>query len=253
MRVFLENIDKDLMKKYMQEVMMVMDKPTVKYINNMYKDILIQSDVDKEAKILLQYLFAAIYNEDISYNIFHITEEGSEIIFDGKWNDTEGINFVYLEKIKELWSLYSKNGLRIKDKRLRELYNIRVYYNVKNKISYKDINNIYDEVNRILDSKDIEFINLLMNRDASRSDTVTWACEEFLNMNETDPKMFSSDRVIIYSALLNYDSINDPLLLSKIVELSNIENKIFLSGNWKIYSSIFRKILDKFDKRLLHY
>ena len=233
---------------------MVMDKPTVKYINNMYKDILIQSDVDKEAKALLQYLFAAIYNEDISYNIFHVTEKNIngelEITFDGKWNATEGIDFVYLEKIKELWSLYSKNGLRIKDKRLRELYNIRVYYNVKNKVSYKDINNIHDEVNRILDNEDIKFINLLMNKNASNSDTVTWACEEFLNMNETDPKMFSSDRVIIYSALLNYDSINDSTLLSKIVELSNIENKAFLSDNWKYYVSLFRKLLDKLDKRL---
>lgn len=242
---FLKNIDKSSIEKYINEVMLSLDNDTFKRIHNIYPDILSDNSYDPDILLLLRYIFIGIYNEDIPYSIFNTRYSGSNIILDGTWDDlAEGTfaKYKYLETLKELWALYGVYGYRLKQKKLRELYNIRVYHGVENKFSYKDISNITNEFERILNSEELSFL-----RSISSTPVL-----ELLNINEIEALMLSTNRVILYSAFLNFDEVSSTLL-SKILELSELSNTIITADNWEKYSTMFRNILKKLDIQLVHY
>lgn len=245
---FIESIDKLSLERYMKSVTMAMNKDAFIRINKIYPDLLSSRDIDPDAILLVKYIFMGIFNEDISYNVFNTITPGSESdVSDGLWDDLyseTSAKYKYTELLNDLWKEYGKYGYRLKEKKLRELYNIRVYHGIKNKVSYRDAANITSEIDRILTSSEKSFLNLITSDISS----------ELLNINETEAKMLSTERVVLYSALINFDTINQDLL-NKILNISGTSNisSVLTSSTWRSYSKMFKEILNKLDIQLIHY
>lgn len=104
----------------------------------------------------------------------------------------------------DLISSYESGVKKFKTKKLIELYNIKVFYRNPNCISYKNKANIEEEVTKILNSYPSlkSQIDVLLEVETSEYKY----SEEFLNINNTLPKMITTERISEYSSWLNSDN-----------------------------------------------
>lgn len=245
---FIEKLNKDSFKLYMSDIMMSFNKSELTDLTTIYNKCfpLIGSTLVSEMIDYFQLLFFAVYNEDLpcsylvdSQNIYPVLEDGN-------------INFqrmTYIKnKLKDLWETYSYELTIDKPKKLLELYNIRVYYGNSYSISYSDMQNIKDEVRRILNDDEIRFINnMIGSNDTTITDNTV---KEIININNTFPNMLTSDRIVLYSALLNFKKVSSNTF-NLIKNASGVQ--FIIHENWKEYYTLFNEILRKLDVVLLHF
>lgn len=133
-------------------------------------------------------------------------------------------------------------------------YLYRVFYGFKNKYysSYENMDNIDIEISRILtdvDSDSSEFANFLKDE---ISNSMSYA-SEFLYINDDLPAMLTTDRIFIYSALLNY-SYSEIMSTTKFKNyLISLLNGGNIPSNWDNIRVIFGEFLKELSKRTINY
>lgn len=152
---------------------------------------------------------------------------------------------------------FNKGSISPIRKSLYKSYNIKVFYGKEdvNIISYSSVSNINSEILKILDDVDSDnsLSNFLSNLLNKFGETINYS-EEFLNVNNTLPKMFTTQRIFVYSALLNY-SYSEIQKTSIYKEyLGNlINNPAKIPENWDKIRYIFKEFLDQLLKRTINY
>lgn len=139
---------------------------------------------------------------------------------------------------------YNNGVLNQKTIFLNSDYNIKVFIGKEGKISYRDADNLNNEVSEIL--KLYKFINddgdiiFLKSKNAS----------EYLTINGEPANMFSED-IEFYSSLLNYtkNEIENSKGLKTILGDIYSNNK----ENWDKYHEYFQKFLEDLKKRTINY
>lgn len=134
-------------------------------------------------------------------------------------------------------------------------YNIKVFSGViKNPykehfISYKDNNNLNDEVERIFNFVDGE--KILQNFLESINDKGN--INLFLNINSVLPEMLSTKKIFLYSALLNYtySEIDRTVFFKQYLKTFLKDNKIPV--NWDKIRVIFKDFLKELKERTINY
>lgn len=151
------------------------------------------------------------------------------------------------------------------------LFRIYNQYEHKYIVSYKDIENINSEIYRILTDIDAEDLlnffkeqNLInfdveeINKNLTTETKIlsieeNLISEEFLYINNNLPNMIITDRILIYSALLNYS-------YSEIMSTENYKNMLSnklknnnIPSNWDDIRIIFIEFLKELSKRTINY
>lgn len=142
---------------------------------------------------------------------------------------------------------YSNGLLNLNKESLLEKYYIRVRVGrdeYDDLYSYKGIGNLSNEVDEI-----ISCFNELKNF-IKDTFSINFA-EEFLSINDNMPKMLSTNRIVIYSALLNYSKseLDNAPYYKKYIKgfIVNIPE------NWDNIRVEFREFLEELSKRTINY
>lgn len=165
---------------------------------------------------------------------------------------------------------YESGKINIKNNSLYDIYPC-VYSDVikDNTIAYANSENITDEITKILEQTDSEgkdlsiFLITYCGLDFANSENVA---KEFISINNKLPKMVDSERIIIYSALLNYTAkeINSAknykaFLLSLISKYFKKYDATFthkmhkIPDNWDRVAKIFKDFLKELSRRTINY
>ena len=184
-------------------------------------------------------LFKSVTNvenpDDIIYALFY-----EYIPISGLINDDGTLKMKI--NLSELFNAEKDLGI-LREERLREKYNFKVYWNSKNKDGYKNIENI---------SKNIEEILNELNDDEKifiKSLGVEEITSELLTINDTESGMLSSNRILFYSTLLNLENYNEAVV-GKVIKIAGITVN---ESNYKSMREAFLGILKKIDTGTIHY
>lgn len=204
--------------------------------------------MEKYLKLIENEHLIPISNENFSLGILKETN-GSKVF---KFSNDETI----LNKA----NLWFNGTLPDKKETMIENYNFFVYYGIADKKCYKNLQNISDEIERILedidnDSKDltifflknileIEITNILELNNEQKNLLKNFLYVEFLNINNDRAEMFKHNHAPLYSALLNYSY--EDIKRSNLYDPENYEN-------WNEISVLLRKFLKEISARTIHY
>lgn len=193
----------------------------IQLYNEGIKDVFIENFKSLESyEIFIKYA-NLLSNEDIPLNMNEI---------DGNFNI--------------LINDYDNGILNPKTIFLNSDYNIKVFTNTNEKIAYKDINNLNDEVLKIL--KTYNFIDGNNNIIFLKSKNAS----EYLNI-DNEPANMLKENIEFYSSLLNYtqNEIENSEGLKLILGDNYSNNK----ENWDKYHEYFQKFLEDLKKRTINY
>lgn len=197
-------------------------------------------------RYILQKIIFGIFNEDIpsgaitERNGNYLKDLYSEIEIDGETSEI---------KIEDVWSSLASNKSTLKTKKLREL-NIRVYYGSSNKNSYRNEEDLKENIDMIITDGETTFLReclgispkdllIINDRLSATTDSETKVT--------TVTSIFAKKEIMIASALLNYERLNS----DAITKIKNYVGSEY-TFNWENNSKMFRQIIDKLEKCLLH-
>lgn len=208
---------------------------------------------------LLSYLGKQYRNSTELSNFVNDLSENIFLMPDSYKNITERAFLVCMEdlpifaltdpsiEIPFLENEYSNGFLNLNKESLLEKYYIRVRVGrdeYDDLYSYKGIDNLSSEVDEI-----ISYFNEL-KKFIEDTFSINFA-EEFLSINDNMPKMLSTNRIVIYSALLNYSKseLDNAPYYKKYIEgfIVNIPE------NWDNIRVEFREFLEELSKRTINY
>lgn len=170
----------------------------------------------------------------------------NEMIPVNNLNEINNLN----ETFTEISNLFSCGTLARKKEKIISNYNFKVYCGVLEYESYKDLENLYDEITEIIENtggKTLrKFLGKCVNWNKYDRTQIKKITEEFLTINNEPAAMFKSDNLGLYSALLNYSNLD--------AERCNLKN-IYPNApdDWDTIAELFRKFLKEMGTRTIHY
>lgn len=167
--------------------------------------------------------FFLIYNEDIPFK--------NNIVIDD-----------------DILNEYKNGVINIKNYKLWELFNFSVYIGNEKYISYKNKENLNNEVKKNLIAIDEEGLFQKLLTKININDLAG----EFLTINNAPAAMFLNDRIFLYSALLNYKKISIDLTITLKNKITNLIGSD-LFNSWDSLREIFIKFIDFLDVGTIHY
>lgn len=259
-------IDRDKMSSYLSKVLdchqiyYPSSTESIKILKEFYGNLKtlkksVIANMSKETLEAIEKMLFLVYNEDVCFADFISFINGITSFM----ANTDAVS--RLDTVIE----YYKTGVYVvKEKKLSELYNIKVFTKSKEgKTSYKDIDNLNKEVIRLASKCGISDLTTV-------SIVSTDFSKEFLNIDEILPGMIISPSVSFYSALLNYSSdiisrkdteqieryktIDMFNYINNGVTTSTITSKISgILSTWGTYSSNFEKFLNYLSIGTINY
>lgn len=214
----------------------------------MFRDVdklrrILEININKPSVILpfLENLNSEILTSDDSHN--NLLSRATAVC-----NEDYPFRYLTTDSINTSIENEYKTGVIIRKEKSLYDYIFKVYAEIKtDNIAYKNNENINEEIERILsvtDDSDKTLENFL------ESLGIDDLGSEFLSINDNLPGMVTTDRIFIYSALLNYSNSQ---IESTISYRDMLNNFLPNRENWDKIAELFRKFLENLVKGTINY